>query len=224
MFIPPYFPEPIVVQDNVADQPYDSRLRFIQQVVALHAVCGACATLVAVYAPLQVRLDQSFASFFSCLAIHSLLRFVWGGRRIERNLNLILLPFTTVSTGLLGRELHRIDWPMAALPIGLLGAAAYVLLAGRDFSFVGQYVLAVLFTILGCFGANGIDPKALPHPWLGALLGSAALGYYVYDLAMVLKRRRMDEQLCAVSDLHCDLLNAITYPIRVFNHWRKFSI
>ena len=171
MFIPPYFPEPIIVPRNVADQPYDSRLRFIQQVVALHAICGGLATLVAMYVPLKASLDQTVAAFLSCLVIHSLLRFVWGGRRIERNLNLILLPFTIVSTGLLGRELHRIDWPMVALPIGLLGAAAYVLFAGRDFSFVGQYVLAVLFTILGCFGANGIDPKALPHPWWGALFG-----------------------------------------------------
>ena len=224
MFIPPYFPEPIVVPNNVSDAPYDPRLGFIRQVVALHALSGLATTALAFYIPWSLTLTESLIVFFACLTGHSLLRLAWGGRRTEGILSPALLPFTLVATALLGRALHAEGWPIFALPIGLLGATAYVAVAGRDFSFIGQYVIAGLFTILGCFGANWYDPRAMPHPWLGSFLGLAALAYYVYDLAMVLKRRRIDERLCAVSDLHCDLLNAFSYPIRVFHHWRKFSI
>jgi hypothetical protein len=55
--------------------------------------------------------------------------------------------------------------------------------------------------------------------------GAAGLGYvlfFVYDLAALLSRRRLREVPAAVADLYRDLLNFITYSVRIVLHWRRF--
>ena len=224
VFIPPYFPEPIVVPDNVATRSYDERRRFIQTVSGLFFLAGIASALVATLHPLSLPLQESVLVFLACLVAHQLFRALLGGRSPERWLQAGFLPITILFTGTLTRNLHEVGWPVCALGITLAGAALYTALSGRDFSFVGQYVLAGLATILGCVGLSVWTPDLLPNLWLGIGLGLGGLAYLVYDFAMILKRRRMDEPLSALADLHCDLLNGITYPIRVLIHWRKFII
>ncbi|MBL8061282.1 MAG: hypothetical protein JNK63_11290 [Chthonomonas sp.] len=224
VFIPPYFPEPIVVPDNVADRDYDERWKFIRFVSGLFFCAGVCSILIAVFEPISMSLRDSALIFIGCLTLHQLFRALVGGKASERWLQALLLPLTMLSTGTLARNLHDAGWPVVALGVALVGAALYTGVAGRDFSFVGQYVLAGLSTILGCIALAAWFPALMPNVWAGMALGLAGLAYLVYDFAMILKRRRNDEKLSALADLHADLLNGVTYPIRVISHWRKFII
>jgi hypothetical protein len=57
---------------------------------------------------------------------------------------------------------------------------------------------------------------------LGILAAIGYICYFVYDLSMLVKRRRMGEEVAAVADLYRDLINFVTYSVRVYFHWRKF--
>lgn len=224
MFIPPYFPEPLVVPNNVADSAYDERLRFLRLVIAGHAATVAFALLVALFWPWRMAPQVVTGALLGALILHSLVRKLLAGLPQERLFQIALLPITLILTGLFGRELHDQGWPVLALPIGVLGGAVYTAISGRDFSFVGNYVLSGVFTIAGCFAATWIWPQNEHHPWLAALIGLVALFYLVYDLAMVLKRRRHGDEFLAVCDLYCDVLNLFSYIPRVIQHWKRFAI
>jgi FtsH-binding integral membrane protein len=56
------------------------------------------------------------------------------------------------------------------------------------------------------------------------LINVVYLSYLVYDLAALLTRRRLGEEVGAVLDLYRDVLNMFSYPIRVWKHWRTHKI
>ncbi len=223
MLIPPYFPEPLVVPENAADAPYDARLNFIRRVIWLHAITLSASVAAALYLTIPLTLDQRTLFWLSCLAGHSILRLLFRGKPGEALGSGILSIATVTATGLLAQSLHQIGWPILGIPLGLLGATLYLLICGRDFSFVGQFIFAALFTVATCFAVEGFQPRLMPKPGAAILLGLLWLAYHVYDLAMILKRRRLNEPLCAATDLYGDLLNFFSYSVRALQHWRLFK-
>ncbi len=223
MLIPPYFPEPLVVPENAADAPYDARLNFIRRVIWLHAISVVASVAASLYLTIPLTLDQCILFWLGCLAGHSTLRLLFRGNPGEAIATGILTIATVSATGLLAQSLHQLGWPILGIPLGLLGATLYLLICGRDFSFVGQYVFASLFTAAACFAVEGFQPQFMPKPGAAILSGLAWLAYHVYDLAMVLKRRRLNEPLCAATDLYGDLLNFFSYSARALQHWRLFK-
>lgn len=224
MYVPPYVPQPIEIPDNVAQAPYLDRVGFVRRVALLHFVTALLTAAMAWLllpglAPIQA------AGIVSILLVAlSLIRGLAKGRLADVRLSTFLLPILLFGLALWFRALYEQGWAVWSIAVGLVGTTVYVLACGRDLSFVGMYVLAL--------AASTLAILALAWPLhLGALeianaliLNGAYLFYFVYDLAALLTRRRLGEEAGAVVDLYRDVLNGITYPIRVWHHWREHRI
>ncbi len=248
MFVPPYFPEPLVVADNVADSPYDLRVRFVRQVSGLIGLFLGLVAAVAVWVPgpsatpfesvrMEARLAEGLPisspvippgalplAVVSLLLVQSLLRRLFNGAKAERWVAPLLLPVHALLLGWWGHELHYQGWPVAVVPLAGAGMAFYALICGRDFSFVGQFIVSLLVQALGLLAVVEIWPALHFSPWLAVGVGFVAQFYLVYDLAMILKRRRLGDQVLAICDVTCDPFNLLTYIPRVILRWRRFLI
>jgi len=222
--VQPYFPEPIAVSDNIGADRYDVRHRFIRAVVAGYLGSLVIPAALPIVLSEPVPLSISGATVVAALLILSLIRkLAPHGRADLLAIALCALPVLG-GRGALTHALTALGWPVWMLGLAIGFAGLYTFLCGRDFSFLGQYVLALGATL----------PVAIPLAWwLGipparvawtSLAAAAFLFFWVYDLAALLTRRRKGEEVQAVADLYRDCLNILSYSFRVIDHWRKFRI
>jgi len=115
-------------------------------------------------------------------------------------------------------------FPIWSAVYGVGFAYIYTFVCGRDFSFVGQFVLSLIVSSV----ALSLLSLALNHKGIYAAeaLGWNAifLSYFVYDGASLLSRRRVGEEIAAVVDLYRDVINFFGYVPRVVHHWHKHRI
>lgn len=136
----------------------------------------------------------------------------------------MILPAMLLALGWTIRWALDLGWPVWSLGLPLAGVAFYTIACGRDFSFIGLWMLSAVLIV----GTVSVVAW-LTHPGLlssvnAATFALAYLSYYVYDLAALLTRRRRGEEIGAVVDLYRDVLNFTTYTGRIVQHWRKFRI
>lgn len=224
MNVPPYVPEQIEIPANVAEEKHAVRVRFVRRVVLLHIVSVLVIAAVGYLWVTGLGLTGSALIALGWLLLLSLVRGVVKGRPVEQRISVALAPFMLASLGFVAREIYDAGFPIWTLLLGSACTFIYVLLCGRDLSFVGMFVLCGI-------GSSGIAAgltlgMQLERTWTtwGLLLNVAYLAYFVYDLAALQTRRRLGEQYAAVVDLYRDSLNFITYSIRVWNHWRKYNV
>ena len=132
---------------NIGADRYDVRLRFIRTVVAGYLmtilVTAVVPLVLAEPLPLElagvvVAVSLLFLSLVRKLAPH--------GRADILAIALCALPLL----GGLGTLVHGLTaqgWPVWALGLAIAFAGLYTFLCGRDFSFLGQYVLSLLATL-----------------------------------------------------------------------------
>lgn len=220
--MPPFVPQPIEIPGNVTELPYLVRLGFIRRVVALYGLSLAVVTIASL-APLKAG-PYDFVFVILSLLLLSTGRALAKGRAIEQKLSLVLSIALFLSLGLLVHRLLLEGWPLWSIGFGCLGLMAYTFTCGKDLSFIGMWFLAILGScvmviLLGVF--IGESPRRIA---LACCLNAAYLSYVVYDLAALLTRRRLGEEVGAVLDLYRDVLNMFSYPIRVLKHWRTHKI
>jgi hypothetical protein len=224
MYVPPYVPQQIEIPGNVAEEKYLARLGFVRRVVSLHflTVLAVAGMTRAPLTPLPAW--QAGLTVLAVLTILSVVRGVAKGRDAERLVSVALLPLLLFTLAVWLRALHEQGWAVWTLGIGAVCATLYSWLCGRDLSFVGMFVLALLAStglIVGMGLWLGLSDLEM---FAGAALNGLYLFYFVYDLAALQTRRRLGEEWGAVVDLYRDALNGIAYPIRVIHHWRKHNI
>lgn len=225
MYVPPYVPQPIEIEGNVAQESYLVRLGFVRRVVFAHFATLGIATALSAQ-PSLPRLDVLSAAIFllASLALLSLVRRMAKGRRADQRLSLALLPLPVFSLALLIRALNEEGWAVWVVGAGAVCVLLYASLCGRDLSFVGMFVMP-LAASLAVAATAGYFLRVPVGPLLaGMALNSAYLFYFVYDLAALLTRRRLGEEWGAVADLYRDVLNGVSYPIQVYRHWRDHRI
>lgn len=224
MYVPPYVPQPIEIADNVAQAGYLVRLGFVRRVVFLHFVTGVLVAGMAVLPLPSLPPVQAAGLTFILLVVLSMIRGLARGRMADVRFSAFLLPLLLLTLGLWMRALYDQGWAVWSLGIGLTGVQLYVALCGRDLSYVGMFVLSWLASSAAIVAVAW----ATRMPWLetatALTLNGSFLFYFVYDLAALLTRRRAGEEAGAVADLYRDVLNGITYPIRVWHHWREHRI
>lgn len=224
MYVHNYVPDPIEVPGNVTQEKYPERLAFIRRVSALHAASIGAIVLIAL-APLpQLPLGKEWLALGTLTLILSLVRIALRGARADLMVSVGLLPAVLVVYGMCVAGLLRTGFPIWSPGVGLACAVMYAMLCGRDFSFVGQYLLSLIAsTAAVSLIAIGLDltrsQAAEALAWNGAYLL-----YYVYDLASLLARRRKNEELGAVVDLYRDVFNIFGWIVRVLMHWRRHRI
>lgn len=224
MYVPNYIPSPIEVPGNVTEERYTARLGFVRRVAILHLASLAIIALIAQFDLPKVPLAASAIELGILLLVLSLVRI---GTRATRNDLIIsgsLLPLVLISLGFLVRTIVDTGWPIWGIAAGASAAVVYSLCCGRDFSFVGQYLLSLIASsVVLAFAAIHVG---MPPSKAAFLLGANAayLFYLVYDSASLLARRRLGEEIAAVVDLYRDVFNVFGYLVRVARHWRKHRI
>ena len=224
MVVPNYIPDPIEIPGNVTEQPYRVRLTFIRRVLSLHLLSAAGVVGVALSPIPMVGLPTIALCLLIMLVLACFVRINMRGKKAEVIFSIVLLPGLLVLVGLTLKALGHAGLPVWSMAVGLIAAYTYALICGRDFSFVGQLVLALIASSTFIAGIS----LWLGHPGLYAAealgLNAAYLIYYVYDAASLMSRRRLGEELAAVVDLYRDVLNFFGYVPRVVHHWHKHRI
>jgi len=225
MYVPPYVPQPIEIDGNVAQEPYQIRLGFVRRVALAHfftvlLIAGlACLPALPEYEPLTAGLGV-----VTLLVLLSLVRALAKGRDADQRLSTVILPFLIAALAIWARGLERAGWEVWVVGIAALCSTAYAGLCGRDLSFVGMFVIPSTVTTAISLGIGlAFDRPLVAVAW-ALVLAFVFLFYTVYDLAALLTRRRLGEEWGAVADLYRDVLNGISYPIRVIQHWRDHRI
>ncbi len=189
MYVPNYIPEPLEVPGNVSQERYDLRLAFIRRVGAMYVVSLALiAAMVEGLSLLPKPLPSSgvgpaLGAVVGLLIGLELMRIAMRGTRREANYSAAMLPLVLAVAAWLVRELQLAGAPVWALIPGPVAAVAYGALCGRDFSFVGCWVLSLIASSIWIARLQGRLDSRRSTPAI-ALGGNAAfLSYLVYDLA-----------------------------------------
>jgi hypothetical protein len=224
MVVPNYIPDPIEIPDNVTEQPFLVRLAFIRKVLSLHLLSVLFTSALALIVPPAVRLGPWLLALLGFLVLLSILRIALRGSRAEVAFSSFLLAPFLCLLAMVARSAESRGVPVWAVLPGVGCGYLYALLCGRDFSFVGQMVLAWI----GSSVIIAVISIANSHEGAYALaaqaINAAYLAFYVYDSASLLSRRRLDEAFAAVVDLYRDVLNLFGYVPRVIQHWQKHRI
>jgi FtsH-binding integral membrane protein len=224
MNVPPFIPPQIEIPSNVAEAKYPVRIAFVKRVVGLHSAYWAVILGLALIPLPAASLGLAASVVFGSLLGLSLVRGLAKGWRHEQLLSALCVPPLTFGLVMLVQVTVAFGLPFWVWGLGPISTLMYAMLCGRDLSFVGMFVMTSLGscgTIL--FGAQ-FDWFTKPMLWESLIGLLAFLLFFVYDLAALQTRRRLGEELGAVLDLFRDLLNFLTYPIRVISHWRRHRI
>ncbi|MEQ1823724.1 MAG: hypothetical protein ABL949_14545 [Fimbriimonadaceae bacterium] len=223
MYVPPFIPQQIEIPGNVAQESYSVRLGFVRRTVRYHFVT-VIGILAISYFPLNLSIRDAVILSVASLIALSLVRGLVKGKHYEQLLSGLFAPMLFYGLGQLVAAGSERGWPQWAVVVGPAAAWVYTMLCGRDLSFVGMWVMSALAkTIVICSLAfSDVFSWFIAGETL--LIGYGYLAFFVYDLACLLTRRRLGEEGGAVLDLYRDLLNCITYPIRIVQHWRKHRI
>lgn len=218
----PLFPEPLTVQNNVADAPYRQRVWWLKQVLAWHSASVFVIAALAKAVPEVTSLYAAAAITLLLLVALTFVRRLVQSDRVEKWLNIAIMVPLVLSLSQLAAHAESGGWPLESLALASFFVLAYCLLCGPDFSFMGMFTLS-------CIGSIGVVVVAslLGYPLPGTMALACAtscgfLAYIAYDLSMVIRRRRLQEKASAVTDLYRDVLNWTTYLLRIWLHWRRY--
>lgn len=224
MNIQPYFPEPDVVPGNVAAERYGARLSFVRRVIVGHFLTVVVIGVVALQTSSDFNPELALWIALACLLLLTIARRLAPHSKWDALASAVLMFPLLASLGVLVRSGIEYGLPLWSIGIAAVGAFLYGFSCGRDFSFLGQFVLASLGTIVAVVGLAILGYLGTNMALAACTIAVAYLAYFVYDLAALLTRRRLGETIGAVADLYRDLLNFTTYSFRVVQHLRKFRI
>ncbi len=224
MIVPNYVPEPLEVPGNVTEEPYSFRVTYIRRVSLLHlGGVGAVAVLAQNLWP-TTGLVTAALYLAGMLLLLDVWRIYARAARVEAIVSAACLPTVLLLSAWVASEASRAGWPVWSPLVGVGAAALYTVLCGRDYSFVGCFLLSLITSSVGiaAIAVNlGLDAKGAG---LALLLNGVYLFYFQYDLASLLSRRRRGEECAAVVDLYRDVFNVFGYLVRCVRHWRKHRI
>ncbi|HJP81930.1 MAG TPA: Bax inhibitor-1 family protein [Fimbriimonadaceae bacterium] len=223
MYVPNYIPDPIEIPNNVTDEPYLVRLGFVKRVAAMHFVSLLVVATIA-YGPVELPSTVSWIPLALMVVGLAVVRVLLRrGPREPKVSSWLLLPLL-VSVGLALHPVQTAGWPIWTVLLGPGFALIYAILCGRDFSFLGQYLLSLIASSTAIAILLVAAPATVADARFALLANAGYLTYWVYDLASLLARRRLGEEWAGVVDLYRDVLNIFGYIVRCVGHWRKHRI
>lgn len=224
--VAPIFPEPVTVAGNAADQGHLVAVRYIRSVGTLHLL-----SLGLVVGALRFWLEPGVQAWLAS-TIDAELLFVLTivlcfGLALSRERpawaqSLILIATMSVVTawGSLWASLMHDSFPLFvntfAVAFLILAAAVLVYLwaAGRDLSLFGAFMLVWPVTCAFLVGTSVLTEMSFSEGLTLLVALTCMLFYWVYDIGMILRRRRPAEVIAGAVDLYRDVFNFVGFPIR----------
>lgn len=223
MFVPSYVPQPIVISDNVSLEPYMVRLGFIRRVLTVFL--GSLMMIGGISkVPVDLPAESTAAASIAILLGMVLVRRAARGRWMEVVISTGMLLVFLVSAGLLARAISQSGIALWPPLVSVALAWLYAISCGRDLSFITLFFLPLITSsiVWGVAIASGFCPG---WSFSASILANVlVLFYVVYDLSMLLRRRRLGEEMGAVADLYRDMFNFTTYYFRVKAHWKRYPL
>lgn len=174
--------------------------------------------------PLDLPAESTAASCIAILLAMVLVRRLARGRRMEVVISTGMLLVFLVSAGMLARAVSQFGVSLWPPLVSIAMAWMYSVTCGRDLSFITLFFLPLIASSIVWIAAIA---TGLCRGWSisAALLANGAILFYVvYDLSMLLRRRRLGEEMGAVADLYRDMFNFTTYYFRVKAHWKRYPL
>lgn len=224
--VAPIFPEPVTVSGNAADQGHFTAVRFIRAVGTVHLL-----SLTLVAGALRFWLEPAVQTWLAAtidaelpyvLTIVLCVGLALSRERPAWAQTLILLATIVVVTawGSLWASLMHDSFPLFVNTFAvafLIQAAAllvYLWASRRDLSLFGAFVLVWPVTCSFLIGAAALTEVSFSEGLTLLVVLTGMLFYWVYDIAMVLRRRRPNEVVEGAVDLYRDVFNFVGLPIR----------
>lgn len=223
MYVPNYVPDPIEIPGNVTEEPYLARVAFIKRVAAMHCITLLIVGAVA-YSPIALPAKSAWWPLAVMILGLAVIRVALRRGPREAGVSSWLLVPLLFAVGLALNPVQASGFPLWTTILGPGFALIYCMLCGRDFSFMGQYLLCLIASSTAIAALAVGASSILDHARYALLVNAAYLTYWVYDLASLLARRRLGEEIAAVVDLYRDVLNIFGYVARCIGHWRKHRI
>jgi hypothetical protein len=224
LIVPNYIPEPLEVPGNIAEQGYAIRLQFLRRVTWLFSLSVVLESAASRIDIPSLGLPYALILLAVVLLGLEVWRIATRGKRLESIVSGVVLPLPVLATALLAREVRDLGWPVWPVIVGVLCMLAYTQLCGRDYSFIGNFLLSLIASSVVVAGVGTTLDLSSAQITFGMILNAIVLGYVLYDLASLMSRRRWDEQTAAVTDIYRDVFNFLGYFVRVFRHWRKHRL
>lgn len=225
MYVPNYVPEPEAMPGNVTQEPYARRLLFIRETLYRFGMWVLFITLIAWLLPKQFASDPKFLGvWLLSLGLLSLARTVGRGKIWEVRISPVLVLICISTTALAARTATVFHFPAWSILAGLGCFTLYAMICGRDFSFVGGYVLALIASSTIIAFVMVEEALTSLQSWQAILWNAFVLFYLVYDLASLMCRRKRDEVTAASVDLFRDIFNLCGWIPRVVMHWYRHRI
>ncbi|MEI7575475.1 MAG: hypothetical protein WCK51_01170 [Armatimonadota bacterium] len=225
MYVPNYVPEPEAMPGNVTQERYSKRLLFIRETFYRFCLWVLVIALLAWAIPTEFGREPRFGwLWLLSLALISLLRTFGRGTTWEVKSAPIQALVCIGTTALAARSATAFSFPAWSVLAGIGCFAVYAIFCGRDFSFVGGYVLALIAssTIIAFIMIE--EALTSLQSWQAILWNAFALLYLVYDLASLMCRRKVTEVTAASVDLFRDIFNPFGWVPRVIMHWYRHRI
>lgn len=210
---------------NVTQEPYAKRLLFIRETFYRFCLWVLVIALVAWVIPAEsVREPKFLFGWLGSLALVSLVRTLGRGRAWEVRTAPIQALICMGTTSVAARSATALSFPAWSVLAGIGCFALYAMLCGRDFSFVGGYVLALIASSTIIAFVMVEEALTSVQSWQAILWNGCALMYLVYDLAALMSRRKINEVTAASVDLFRDVFNLFGWVPRVIMHWYRHRI
>jgi FtsH-binding integral membrane protein len=224
MYVPNYIPQPLEVPGNVSLVPWDSKLAFLRRVTLWHLLTIGFVIMLT-FCPLPATpLPISSTALLGALLLLCVVRIVTRGTAWDLRISAALLVIALVPLALVANGMMRAGLPAWAPLTGLLASAVYTGLCGRDFSFVGQYLLSLIASEVTLAVLAPILRMSPARAAWAMAFDAVYLTFYCYDLASLMSRRRESESAAAAVDLYRDILNVFGWVVRCIRHWKRHRI
>lgn len=223
MYVPNYVPDPIEIPGNITQEPYRARVTFIKRVAVMHFVTLIIVGAIA-YSPISLPIQSAWWPLAVMILGLAVIRVALRRGPREAGVSSWLLVPLLFAVGLALNPIQAAGLPLWTAILGPGCALIYCMLCGRDFSFMGQYLLSLIASSTAIAALAVAAPSPLENARYALVVNAIYLTYWVYDLASLLARRRLGEEIAAVVDLYRDVLNIFGYIARCIGHWRKHRI
>jgi membrane-associated HD superfamily phosphohydrolase len=224
VYVANYIPEPEIMPGCVTQERYRVRIQYIKGVVAKLLLVSGVICFLSLFTQRQLETSMALRIFFTVLLLSSLTRTLLRATRFEILISMIWFLPSVISATLLVGALWTIGFPIWAAFIGIACIGIYTAACGRDFSFVGAYVLCLIASNTFISIIIVAEKMTVLKATLALALNTALLMYLLYDLASILSRRTQNDSWVAIVDLFRDVFNVIGWLPRVVQHWYRHRI
>lgn len=224
MYVPNYIPQPIEIAGNVAEAKWSDKLLYLRRFTLWTLWSLLLAVIFSQWINFHVPLLAATAMLVGSVTFLAIARNFTRNSTWEGWISIPLFVITLAFLGIFSIQMTAVGWPIGSAIVGISCASLYAYFCGRDFSFIGQWVLSLIVSNVALASYCLVHHISTFQSAHSLVINSVILTYFCYDSASIMSRRRIGEESLASIDLYRDVLNFFGYSVRCWQHWKRHQI